>query len=87
MYPGDYYLHVLRAPMNVSDRRVMARVALNTLLDPDRYRVDISEILHLPQEQRMRTRSFLAFCENHPMEFVSWGPTRCTELLKILEEA
>lgn len=86
MYPGDYCLYVLREPMNTDHRKVMARVALNTLLDPDRYLVDLSEILLLPYGLRMQTRAFLTYCSINPSEFVSTPRASCTELLKILEE-
>jgi len=86
MYPGDYCLCVLREPMSKDHRKVMARVALNTLLDPDRYLVDLSEILLLPYGLRMKTRAFLSFCSINSSEYVSKSRTSCTELLKIVEE-
>lgn len=72
--------------MNTGHRKVMARVALNTLLDPDRYLVDLSEILLLPYGLRMRTRAFISYCSINPSEYVSKSRASCTELLKILEE-
>lgn len=86
MFPSDYYLHVLRSPIEASHRRIMARVALNTLLDPDRYRVDLSEILALPDSERMRTRAFLTYCSMNQQEYVDRSSSSCAALIQIVEE-
>lgn len=59
------------------DKRVMARVALNALVDPQRYPVDLSEIKGLKIEARLLVRAFLAYMATNANEYGTWDAVRC----------
>ena len=85
MYPGDYALALQRERIDPNDRRVMARVALNALIDPALYPVDITEIQNAGSEARMLIHAFLAFMDNHPERYGSGTDFECDRFLCLLD--
>lgn len=68
-----------------SDRRTMARVALNALYDPDVFPVDLSDVIKLRGKHGAITRSFLSWCSLKPTAFYSWSEDMCRPLTAYLE--
>ncbi len=85
MVPEDYMAYVCRAEIDPAHREVLARLALNQLFDPDRYRVRINEVMSLPFEERMRARSFIEYCAIHPSLRFSYPLINVREVLQCLE--
>ncbi|WP_036106860.1 hypothetical protein [Lysobacter capsici] len=72
LYPGDFALFVIEANRWPEEQRVMARVALNFLFDPEQYPVDLSEVLALHSENRIMVDAFFSNCGSFPIEYGSW---------------
>lgn len=85
IYPGDYSLTLQREHIDPNDRRVMARVALNALIDPALYPVDLTEIQNAGSEARMLIHAFLAFMANHPEIYGSGTDFECNDFLCLLD--
>lgn len=81
MLTSDFVHYVRQMPAG-PDRRVMLRVALNTLHDADEYPVDFSEILALRDEHRHVAHGFLNDCAADPQSYQSWRP-RLTEWMRV----
>lgn len=89
IYPADYVQTLTREHIRPEDRRVMARVGLNVLVDPALYPVDLSEIRRTRCEARLLINALLAYMATNPCEYGSWEKSRCGALfgaLKIADE-
>lgn len=72
IYPSDFALFVLEARRWPEEQKVMARLALNFLFDPEQYPVDLSETLGLHSDNRIMVNAFLAACGSFPNEASTW---------------
>lgn len=81
LYPGDFVLAIEGSKYPADDARVLARVALNALLDPERFPVDISEIRSLSVDARLAARAFLAYMAMNPSEFSGRSSKMCEALI------
>lgn len=85
IYPGDYNLSLQREHIGPNDRLIMARVALNALIDPELYPVDITEIQNAGYEARILIHAFLDFMANHPERYGSGTDFECDDFLCLLD--
>jgi hypothetical protein len=72
IYPEDF-IAVVKKTKKPDEKSLMARVALNALYDPERFPVDLSEVMALPQESKMLVRAFMAFCAINPGKYLSYS--------------
>lgn len=89
IYPGEFALFVLKASRWPSDQKVMARIALNFLFDPEQYPVDLSEVVALQSDNRIMTEAFFANCASFPIEAANWPreDLLCEAMRKIVNSA
>lgn len=64
----------------------MARIALNALVDPHAYPVDMSEMAALSSEANILTRSMLSYCVIHPEYFGSLRPDTTRRLAILVHQ-
>ncbi|KGR56547.1 hypothetical protein NX79_21305 [Xanthomonas vasicola] len=81
IYLGDFVLAIEGGKYPVEDARVLARIALNALLDAERFPVDLLEVRTLGIEARLAARAFLAYMANNPGEFSARDARRCKGLI------
>jgi hypothetical protein len=84
MNPIDYCFRIESGRDEDSERVVMARIALNTLVDPHAYPVDMSELACLSTEPNILTRSMLNYCVIHPEYFGSLAQERARYLAALV---
>lgn len=84
IYPADYMFCLRDNPYRQQDKQVMARVALNALVDPERYPVDLSEVRTLGIGARLLVRAFLAYMANNADEYGTWDAERCKIFHEVL---
>lgn len=87
MNPVDFCLRILSGRDGNGERVVMARIALNALVDPHAYPVDLSELAALSCEPNILTRSMLTYCAMHPEEFGSLGERLTRRLSDFVQES
>ncbi|MCC8494629.1 MULTISPECIES: hypothetical protein [Xanthomonas] len=81
IYPGDFVLAIEGGKYPVEDTRVLARIALNALLDAERFPVDLLEVRTLGIDARIAARAFLTYMANNPGEFSARDARRCEGLI------
>lgn len=81
LYPGDFVHAIEMDKYSSRDTPVLARIALNALVDAERFPVDLSEVRALGIDASLAARAFLAYMANNPSEFSSWGIRRCESLI------
>ena len=83
LYPGDFVHAIEIDKYSSRDTPVLARIALNALVDAERFPVDISEIRSLGIDARLAARGFLAYMANNLSEFSTWSQEQCEGLLSL----
>lgn len=81
IYPEDF-IAAVKKTKSPDEKSLMARVALNALYDPERFPVDLSEVMALPQESKMLVRGFMAYCAINPSEYLSYSDRLLLRLTK-----
>ncbi len=86
IYPGDFVLGIERQKYPEVDTKVLARIALNALVDSALFPVDIAEVRALGVDASLAARAFLAYMAINPGEFSTWSAQRC-ENLRLLAQS
>jgi len=86
MNPIDYCFRIESGRDEDSERVVMARIALNTLVDPHAYPIDLSEMAALSSEPNILSRSMLSYCAMHPEYFGSLRPELTRRLVAFIQQ-
>ena len=86
LYPGDFVLLITHGNFEHKVRRVLARIALNALVDPQKYPVDLSEVNKLHTTANLAAWGFLTYMANHPIEYGNRAHLSCESLLVILKD-
>ena len=81
LYPGDFVHAIEMDKYSPTDTPVLARIALNALVDAERFPVDLSEVRALGIDASLAARAFLAYMANNPSEFSARDAGRCEGLI------
>lgn len=84
IYPFDFMRLMEQRDFTLEDKRVMARVALNMLIDPQQYPVDLSEIEQLRDEPRVLTHALIAYMCQNSTEHGNENLDACQPFLRVL---
>ena len=87
MDPIDYCRRIESGRDDASERVIMARIALNALVDAHAFPVDLSELAALSSEANILTRSMLSYCAMHPEEYGSLGCRRARQLAAFVADS
>jgi hypothetical protein len=69
LHPGNFVRLIVDGQFDCKVRRVLARIALNALIDPQNYPVDLSEVNELENLAGLAVWGFLAYMANNPFEY------------------
>lgn len=87
IYPADFVLGIERQKYPEIDTKILARIALNALVDSEQFPVDIAEVRALGVDASLAARAFLAYMATNPEEFSTWSAQRCGNLRTLAQSS